>query len=246
MSLADLLGGSAAAAAAVSAALLIAALWRAVRARSASFFYLRTAARKVVARLLGTAAFFLILSGVLYVASRYVRGDMPQLDALPAILQPPAPTPTDSAAEPSPTPAPPTATSRPTTTRTPTPLPSATPAPTPEVTATPDAPYLTLFGVAADVNAKGQPVALIDRIDARADRIHIFFYVENAEPGVIVQHTWYHNAVAIFSQKDVLVHESKTPVSISWQPRGGFEPGAYEVHLSVNDAPQFIAKFEVR
>jgi hypothetical protein len=246
MSLADLLGGSAAVAAAVSAALLIAALWRAARARGASFFYLRTAARKAAARVLGVSVFFLVVAGILYGAARYVRGDLPQLTALDPssftrLFAPPTNTPA-----PSPTPAPPTATLQPT--RTSTPAPSATPTtvPTPEVTATPDAPYLTLFGIAADINAKGQPIALVDRIDARAKRIHIFFYVANAEPGVVVQHTWYHNAVAIFSQKDVLVHESKTPVSISWQPRGGFEPGAYEVHLAVNDAAQFIAKFEVR
>lgn len=243
MSFADLLGGAAAIAATVSTALLLAGISRAFRARGAAYFYMRVAARKSAAKRMAMSLLMLVLAGALYGARVYVLGDAPEpivqlLDLLQRPTDTPAPTQTPP---PSPRTAP-SSTQRPTQT----PAPTATLVPTPDVTATPTGPHLTLFGAATDVNAKGQPVTLVERIDARTKRIHVFFLVENAEPGVVVQHTWYHNAVAIFSQKDVLMHESKTPVSVSWEPAGGFEPGAYEVHLAVNDAPQFVAKFEVR
>jgi hypothetical protein len=244
MSFADLLGGFGVIAAAVSTALLLSALWRSIRARRASFYYIRTAGRRIASRRLAASFLLIILAGLLISARWYLLHGLPSpITDLLAHLQP-------TIAAPSPTPAPttpatPSATRR-RATPTITPIPSDTPIPTPDLTPTPTGPYLTLFGVASHVNAKGQPITLVERVNARNKRIHIFFLVQNARPGVIVQHTWYHNAKVIFSQQDVLMHESTTPVSISWQPTGGFEPGAYEVHLALDGRPQFIAKFEVR
>lgn len=248
MSLADLLGGIVTLLATASAALLLSSIWRAFRARRAAYFYLRTAGRRAAAMRLVAASVLLLLAGGVFAARWFM-----QHNAQPPITEfftwsralfatstptPAAPLPTATVR--------PSATPFPTSTPSVTPSPSETPIPVPTLTPTPDIAYLTLFGVASHVNAKGQPITLVERIDARSKRIYVFFLVQNAKPGVVVQHTWYHNAKAIFSRKDVLIHESTTPVSISWQPIGGFEPGGYEVHLALDDRPQIIAKFTVR
>lgn len=246
MSFADLLGGSAVLAAAVSIALLLSAIWQLGKVRKAAFYYLRMAARRAAAIRLGIAMIFLCAAATLVGVRAFKIEMLP-----PALLQfSPAAiksTPMLNTATPTiapiPTSAPTIAASKATIATTAEPT---TAEPTAAETPTPAGPHLTLFGVADAINAKGQPVELVDRVDARTKRIHIFFLVQNAMPGVIVQHTWYHNAKAIFSQNDVLKHESTTPVSVSWQPNGGFEPGAYEVHLALNGQPQFIAKFDVR
>ena len=238
MSLADLLGGLAVLAATVSAALVLSALWQSRKVRNAAFYYLRIAARRAAAIRLAIALIFICAAATLFGMRALEMGILPPalLKLLPAtvsstpMLRP--------SASPSATSAPIAASSTPTPTETAEPVAAETP--------TPSGPHLTLFGIADAVNAKGQPVELVERIDARTKRVYVFFLVQNAAPGVVVQHTWYHNAKAIFSQNDVLKHESTTPVSVSWQPNGGFEPGGYEVHLALNGQPQFIAKFEVR
>jgi hypothetical protein len=242
-------------ASAVPAGLAVAQL---IRARRAPYYALRREALRRGMRWVLVALVWLALAiAVLIVPSR-----------LAAILSPPAPVPTATAATVS------TRTPTPRPTRAPTTTPTRRPTATAPFipTSTPDVPVpesalsplpsavpagedarITVITLAAGEDALAQPVDPGAEFPPGDHRVYLFFTYEGMQNGVATTFAWYKDGEFLNFCSDTwawgLVEGREWGevgrTSYYCKPPGGWEPGAYQVHVFIETRLQGTAQFVI-
>lgn len=77
-------------------------------------------------------------------------------------------------------------------------------------------------------------------------KIVVFFDFKDVPPKATVQHRWFHEGNRVHSENMIWQTSGNGIASMSWAPNTGLIAGLYEVHVFVNDTPQFVANFLVR
>jgi hypothetical protein len=173
----------------------------------------------------------------------------------------PTATPTPGSATPTPQVlASPTATAQPAPTLKATPIPEPTsslisPLPTLEPTTLP-APAgaaqvppdkrLVLNAIASGVDANGAPMGMSTTFDRGVETIYVFFDFQDVPPSALLRHSWFRDGGSVFFRSKRLAQNGRGTDYVSWSPPGGFQPGLYEVRISLGGVLQFVANFEVR
>ncbi len=77
-------------------------------------------------------------------------------------------------------------------------------------------------------------------------KVIIVFDFQNMANDAYIQHTWFREGVNVYFDRLQWTTPGSGLASMSWTPDGGLIPGLYEVRVSMNDQPQFVANFLIR
>ncbi|MBX7212411.1 MAG: hypothetical protein K1X39_00220 [Thermoflexales bacterium] len=141
-------------------------------------------------------------------------------------------------------------------TASPTPLPRATPLPT---ATPPPAPTramaseggaaakrgLALHALATGIDRAGLPTGVATTFTPEAPTILVFFDYRQAG-GATVRHAWFRDGNLVYAAQQALPTQSFGSAVAEWKGKRPLERGRYEVRVSLDDEPAFVANFEVR
>lgn len=77
-------------------------------------------------------------------------------------------------------------------------------------------------------------------------KVIIVFDFYNMPDDAQIQHTWFREGISVYFDRLQWTTPGSGLASMSWTPDGGLIPGLYEVRVSMNDQPQFVANFLIR
>ncbi len=233
------------------------AVLTAQRGRTAAYYSVRRETQQSANRRLMLSLALLLFAGILFAGSFMLpREELPA--ALPSVTEP---APVSTTAETNTPPAidtvQPVAALSPTLPPLPTlmpelisplasplPSPAVGPAPSPSVLA-PDK-RLVLNAIASGMDENGQPAGAGTSFQAGTPTIHIFFNYRDVPPDALLRHSWFRDGGSVHFSSQRFNANGEGLAEVQWSPRGGFQPGLYEVRLQLGGVPQFVANFEVR
>jgi len=252
----DLLGIAAGGLALCALLIFLSAALTARRAQRAAYYSTRRQLNRTANRRLGASLVVLLTAGLAWVVSLLLPRPPAATVATATIAQRVDPTASPTATLlPTPTALPPTLTPTPSPTPKATPIPEPTssllaspspdvPTPTP-AQAAPDE-RLALLAVASGVGADGAPVGATTSFSKETNAIYIFFSYQNVPPSALLRHAWFRDGGSVFFGSKRLPANGRGSDYISWSPPDGFQPGLYEVRVSLGGVLQFVANFEVQ
>lgn len=109
----------------------------------------------------------------------------------------------------------------------------------------PGGPRLTFRALASGVDAAGLPVNAAADFDRNVAAIFVFYEFASA-PGGTVQHAWFREGGLVYAASEALPSGAFGAARLVWRPGRALQPGRYEVRVSLNDRPAFVANFNVR
>ncbi|MCL6512179.1 MAG: hypothetical protein K6U78_16025 [Anaerolineae bacterium] len=105
---------------------------------------------------------------------------------------------------------------------------------------------LVLNAIASGVDANGAPMGMSTTFDRGVETIYVFFDFQDVPPSALLRHSWFRDGGSVFFRSKRLAQNGRGTDYVSWSPPGGFQPGLYEVRISLGGVLQFVANFEVR
>lgn len=105
---------------------------------------------------------------------------------------------------------------------------------------------LVLSAIASGIDANGAPIGTGTTFTRGVETIYVFFNFRDVPPSALLRHAWFRDGGSVFFRSKRLTRNGQGTDYVSWSPPGGFQPGLYEVRITLGGVPQFVANFEVR
>jgi hypothetical protein len=123
---------------------------------------------------------------------------------------------------------------------------STSPLPTPSPAVVAANKRLALNAIASGIDSNGMPAGAGTSFQAGTPTLYVFFDFQDLPPDVLLRHTWFRDGGSVYFSSQQMNENGAGLAAVQWSPRGGFQPGLYEVRLQLGGVPQFVANFEVK
>lgn len=100
--------------------------------------------------------------------------------------------------------------------------------------------------IGSDTDANGAVIGIGTEFVRGIQKIIIVFDFYDMPAESYIQHSWFREGNNVYFDRVQWTTQGSGLASMSWTPNGGFIPGLYEVRVSLNDQPQFVANFLIR
>jgi hypothetical protein len=100
--------------------------------------------------------------------------------------------------------------------------------------------------IGSDTDANGAVIGIGTEFVRGIQKIIIVFDFYDMPAEAYIQHSWSREGNNVYFDRVQWTTQGSGLASMSWTPNGGFIPGLYEVRVSLNDQPQFVANFLIR
>ena len=100
--------------------------------------------------------------------------------------------------------------------------------------------------IGSDTDANGAVIGIGTEFVRGIQKIIIVFDFYDMPAEAYIQHSWFREGNNVYFDRVQWTTQGSGLASMSWTPNGGFIPGLYEVRVSLNDQPQFVANFLIR
>ncbi len=100
--------------------------------------------------------------------------------------------------------------------------------------------------IASGVDGAGLPIGAGTEFTRSIAAVYLFYEYSGVAASSRAQHAWFRNGGLVFTSADALTGIGHGSGQLVWRPGRPFDPGQYEVRVSLNDQPQFVANFVVR
>lgn len=105
---------------------------------------------------------------------------------------------------------------------------------------------LTLRAVSSEIDGGNAPIKPSTQFVSGTQTIYVVFDFQDIPRGTVLRHTWLRNGVSVSFSSAPFTKTGLGTDSISWTPKGGFDPGLYEVRVALANTLQFTANFLVK
>ncbi len=105
---------------------------------------------------------------------------------------------------------------------------------------------LTLRAVSSEIDGSSAPINPSTQFVSGTQTIYVVFDFQDIPRGTVLRHTWLRNGVSVSFSSAPFNKSGLGTDSISWTPKGGFDPGLYEVRVALANTLQFTANFLVK
>ncbi len=100
--------------------------------------------------------------------------------------------------------------------------------------------------IGSDTDANGAVIGIGTEFVRGIQKIIIVFDFYDMPAEAYIQHSCFREGNNVYFDRVQWTTQGSGLASMSWTPNGGFIPGLYEVRVSLNDQPQFVANFLIR
>ena len=235
------------------------AIGRAKSSRTAAYYAMRREAALASNKDLSSFVIIAILATGLAVVSIFLPPEITTPEPLPpaaTLIVTPTARPTPAESTPLANSAPPGATTALSTRNvatTGTPAPSSTPlvalirlTPT-ETPIAADAPMhkLVLRAISAVITSSGQPISPTTEFTQGVKSIYVSYDYADIQQSAVIHQVWLRDGNSVYYDSSTWSRTGTGSGYLTWSPKNGFEPGLYEVRITVGDVKQFSANFMV-
>jgi len=105
---------------------------------------------------------------------------------------------------------------------------------------------LALRAIGTGWDASGALQGVSTEFEVGTQTIYVFFNYLDVPRGTLLRHTWLQDGKTVSFSSETFSELGRGTQAISWAPKGGFQPGLYEVRVDLGSMPQFVANFLVR